>query len=87
MIYFSLYFIITVELILSKYEGKRCKNAKKIYEEQEIVISPYYKKDQISTIEVISDIHYHKNVNKSIFKILVEHCRQVKPKMDIYLKN
>ena len=55
------------------------KNIKKFYEEEEIINSSYYKYNDICTIEVISDIHYHSNVNKELFKILVDHCIKTKP--------
>lgn len=55
------------------------RNLGKFYEEKELISSPYYKKDEVSTIMTGADIHYHPNVDKELYRIFVAHCRETKP--------
>lgn len=55
------------------------RNIKKFYSETELISSYYYKSDKASSMVVASDIHYHPNVDKEIFKLLVKYVRETKP--------
>lgn len=57
---------------MEKYE-------KKFYAENELISTPYYKKYKLTDLLVGSDIHYHPNVPKEIYRILVDHVRETKP--------
>ena len=60
-----------------KKKKDRVKN--KFYEEEYTVTSPYYKSNDDLSILVAADIHYHENVDKQIFKMLICHVIETKP--------
>lgn len=55
------------------------RNIKKFYSETELINSYYYKSDTETSMVVGSDIHYHPNVDKELFKLLVKYVRETKP--------
>ena len=55
------------------------RNIDKFYEETELIHSYYYKGDKETNIVVASDIHYHKNVDKELFKLLVKYVKETNP--------
>lgn len=55
------------------------RNIKKFYNESTLIMSPYFIGDDIKSMLVASDIHYHPNVDKDIFRLLVSYCRETKP--------
>ena len=62
------------------------RNIKKFYSETELISSYYYKSDKASSMVVASDIHYHPNVDKEIFKLLVKYVRETKPDFVLILE-
>lgn len=54
-------------------------NNQKLYLENHIISSQYFYDKVIKKILVVSDIHYHPNVDKEILKLLVEYCRKSVP--------
>lgn len=55
------------------------RNVDKFYSETEIITSPYFIGNSASEIVVSSDIHYHPNVDKELYKLLVKYCRETNP--------
>lgn len=55
------------------------KNINKFYCDTKLIESYYYKKDKETSLVVASDIHYHSNVDKDIYKLLVKYVRETKP--------
>ena len=55
------------------------RNIKKFYSDTELINSYYYKSDVESSMVVASDIHYHPNVDKEIYKLLVKYVKETKP--------
>ena len=60
-------------------ENYKDRNIKKFFSETEIISSPYFKGDKVLDVVVASDIHYHSNVDKEIYKLLVKYCRETNP--------
>ena len=55
------------------------KNIDKYYSKTELISSYYYKSDKETSIVVASDIHYHSNVNKEIYRLLIKYVRETTP--------
>ena len=55
------------------------RNIDKFFCDEELIVSNYYKKDMPSEILVASDIHYHSNVDKELYKLLVKYAAETKP--------
>lgn len=55
------------------------KNIIKFYWDTKLIESYYYKKDKQTSMVVASDIHYHSNVDKDIYRLLVKYVRETKP--------
>lgn len=55
------------------------KNIDKFYSKTELISSYYYKSDKETSIVVASDIHYHSNVNKEIYRLLIKYVRETTP--------
>jgi len=54
-------------------------NMNKFYCEQHIILSSYFMNDKICKILTVSDIHYHPNVDKGIFLMLIDYARKSSP--------
>lgn len=52
---------------------------KKFYVDSKSISSPYFKKDEGSSILVASDIHYQPNVNKELYTLLIRYAQETKP--------
>ncbi len=52
---------------------------KKFFEEEYMLTSYHYKSDKELNILTVGDLHYHENVDKQIFKMLVCHVIETKP--------
>jgi len=55
------------------------KNINKFFSTTELINSYYYKGEKESTILVAGDIHYHPNVDKQLFKLLIKYAQDTKP--------
>lgn len=54
-------------------------NINKFYSTTELISSYYYKGDKEKNILVAGDIHYHPNVDKQLFKLLIKHTQETNP--------
>ena len=61
---------------MNKYSQK---NMKKFFPKVERIYSSYYKGNKPLSFIIVSDIHYHPNVDKELFKILVCYIKETKP--------
>ena len=59
-------------------DGIKDRNKNKFFDKEIILPSEYYTLDD-KKISVMSDIHYHKHVDKDLYKLLIIYARNVKP--------
>ena len=54
-------------------------NVNKFYSDTELIHSYYYKSDKEANIVVAGDLHYHANIDKELYKLLVKYVQETKP--------